>query len=59
MFSAPRGSGRLEPLAQDYDLRMLAAELEARPLGGQPRAGFRLYRLGCEVPAACFQQGLA
>ena len=53
------GQRQVEPLAQDCDLRMLAAELEARPVGGQPRAGFRLHRLGGGVPAAGFQQGLA
>ena len=53
------GQRQVEPLAQDYDLRMLAAELEARPVGGQPRAGFRLHRLGGGVPAAGLQQCLA
>ena len=37
MFSAPRRQRQAEPLAQQCDMRMLAAELEARAVG-QPHA---------------------
>ena len=56
-----RAAGHLqaEPPAQQCDLRMLAADLEARPVGQPHARGVRLHRLRGDVAAAGLQQGLA